>query len=706
MALDQRSSSILQRLAFANGYLSVQSLMEAFNVSRRTIYYDLDKINDWLVNNHFAPVKRIRSAGVYLDADVKAKVRDILENLQIQDYEFTAPERQAWMVLHLLSGDKPTYLEDFIQRFRISRNTAVEDVKQLKKNLEPFHVGLKADRKQGYHVVGDEKDRRKVIVYYLSLILPEQSWNTLSVNIRTLFNQDIGMAFPFLNKERLARVRSIIEQCEGRFGLEYTDEVHQHLALRLLFFIRRVELGYDVKMDPVEKGVLAGTLEKKAAAQLVLSLERECHINFASDEIFFLTTHLLGARVNNLHFMEDENKDLERLVKIIDKMIDDFERNAFVVFKDRQEMKRNLLIHLKSAYYRIAYDIKLNNPIADQVKERYPEIYQLTEKVIGHLASVVGKPIDQSETALIAMHFGGWMRREGLRPETKVKVLMVCANGVGTSRLLQHQLEEWFPAIDLLPAATVKNYEQFKSDADVIISTVPLEDPDVPVIVVSPILTEAEIMELQKKLTMISSTGSRHNQSVDALYDIIQQYATVQDSDGLRRALQHYLYQPKKIIVKKEKPNLNELITKDNIQIWDKRADWPKAIRTAADPLLTSKKITENYIDAMIKNVTEMGPYMVIGHGVAIPHAKPEDGVLEIGLSLLKLNIPAPFPDPDHLVRFVIVLAPIDDESHLRALSQLSRLLGNDSWRKDLLEAQDKDQILSLLDKTSTNSIN
>lgn len=47
--LDSRSQSILNTLLNSHDYITVNQLAQLLNVSRRSIYYDLCKINDWLV---------------------------------------------------------------------------------------------------------------------------------------------------------------------------------------------------------------------------------------------------------------------------------------------------------------------------------------------------------------------------------------------------------------------------------------------------------------------------------------------------------------------------------------------------------------------------------------------------------------------------------------------------------------------------------
>jgi mannitol/fructose-specific phosphotransferase system IIA component (Ntr-type) len=104
----------------------------------------------------------------------------------------------------------------------------------------------------------------------------------------------------------------------------------------------------------------------------------------------------------------------------------------------------------------------------------------------------------------------------------------------------------------------------------------------------------------------------------------------------------------------------------------------------------------------MIENIKTLGPYVVIGPEVAIPHARPESGVNKVGMSFLKLNTPVHFLDNENYpVRLLFCIAAIDNATHLKALSQLTKLLSN-SENLDLLKEDDStENILELFKQYS-----
>jgi mannitol operon transcriptional antiterminator len=143
---------------------------------------------------------------------------------------------------------------------------------------------------------------------------------------------------------------------------------------------------------------------------------------------------------------------------------------------------------------------------------------------------------------------------------------------------------------------------------------------------------------------------------------------------------------------------LRDLLPPSHFQFIDDVHDWKHAIEMAAQPLLDNDYITSEYIAAMIRNVQELGPYIVLAPGIALPHARPEQGVKRLGMSFLKIKNGCLFSDrPEHKVHVVIVLAAADDRSHLTALSELAQLLGNPEALSLLLSAEREEQVRALL---------
>ncbi|MDY5060458.1 PTS sugar transporter subunit IIA [Staphylococcus simulans] len=140
-----------------------------------------------------------------------------------------------------------------------------------------------------------------------------------------------------------------------------------------------------------------------------------------------------------------------------------------------------------------------------------------------------------------------------------------------------------------------------------------------------------------------------------------------------------------------------DILTKDKIKVQDQVPDWSQAITEAAQPLLEQDYIETGYIDAMIDSVKEFGPYIVIAPEIAIAHARPEDNVNKVGLSLLKLNESINFAEDSHYASLIFVLSATDNTSHLNVLQSLAGLLGNKEVVNQLLESKNSDEIIEII---------
>jgi mannitol operon transcriptional antiterminator len=126
--------------------------------------------------------------------------------------------------------------------------------------------------------------------------------------------------------------------------------------------------------------------------------------------------------------------------------------------------------------------------------------------------------------------------------------------------------------------------------------------------------------------------------------------------------------------------------------------DWRDAVREAGVLLVRSGAVEPRYIDAMVQMVEEIGPYIVIAPGIALPHARPEDGVKKACMSLLTLDSPVEFGNEHNdPVELVIGFGTTDNEAHTEALAALARLLGNADVVERLKRASSAQDILDLI---------
>ena len=143
--------------------------------------------------------------------------------------------------------------------------------------------------------------------------------------------------------------------------------------------------------------------------------------------------------------------------------------------------------------------------------------------------------------------------------------------------------------------------------------------------------------------------------------------------------------------------NLRAMIG-DRIATGVRAADWRAAVRAAGNLLEASGATEARYTEAMLRAAEELGPYIVIAPGLALPHARPEDGARRACMAVITLDPPVAFGSPENdPVRVVIALGAADADGHVLALAQLMAALENPEDMNALLRARTREDVTRVL---------
>lgn len=147
--------------------------------------------------------------------------------------------------------------------------------------------------------------------------------------------------------------------------------------------------------------------------------------------------------------------------------------------------------------------------------------------------------------------------------------------------------------------------------------------------------------------------------------------------------------------------SISNLINLNRIVIsYEKNLSVDEALDLACIKLIEEGKIEERYVDAIKKKHIEIGPYYVLAPKIAMPHARPENGVNEPSLQVTVFKNGADFESVDNgLVYLSITLAAMDSDNHIQTIVSLSELFQNDNDINSIILANDESEILKILSK-------
>lgn len=145
---------------------------------------------------------------------------------------------------------------------------------------------------------------------------------------------------------------------------------------------------------------------------------------------------------------------------------------------------------------------------------------------------------------------------------------------------------------------------------------------------------------------------------------------------------------------------LSQWLHEGTIRLQESVDNWPQALEICAEALLEARVITPEYVTAIIDQHHKLGPYYVLAPGLAMPHARPEEGAKGLGLSLLKLRHSVNFGSTEHdPVDLIIMLAAPDKHSHIEMISALAELFSSEEELLSLHQAKSLEEIKNIISR-------
>ncbi|WP_439234224.1 PTS sugar transporter subunit IIA [Lonepinella koalarum] len=147
------------------------------------------------------------------------------------------------------------------------------------------------------------------------------------------------------------------------------------------------------------------------------------------------------------------------------------------------------------------------------------------------------------------------------------------------------------------------------------------------------------------------------------------------------------------------------LITNHSIKLNQTANNWEEAVKIGTDLLVASGAIEPRYYDNIIAKVKEMGPYIILSPGLAMPHARPEEGVIKTAFALVTLTTPVVFDGEDEPVSVLITLAGSDSDQHMQGIMEITQVLEDEDPNSEtgvdlqkLLRCKTADEVIAVID--------
>ena len=150
---------------------------------------------------------------------------------------------------------------------------------------------------------------------------------------------------------------------------------------------------------------------------------------------------------------------------------------------------------------------------------------------------------------------------------------------------------------------------------------------------------------------------------------------------------------------------LSNALNDQSVDVGAEVSGWRAAVELSGNLLVASGAAEEGYVPAMIRTVEELGPYAVIAPGVAIPHARPEDGAKKVGLSLAVLSEPVEFGSRENdPVDLVFGFTTTDSDAHVELIGALADFIEQDENCEALRNAGTVEEVLKIVERSDEDA--
>ena len=671
VVFDYRQKEFLNILLNTNAPVSISTLQVQMNISKRTIYYIVNKLNDTLYHCSLDSIQNIRKQGYFIKEEQKEKIHELICE-EASDEVMKPKERVYYLICWLLYPQSPVHVESIMDEMEISRNSVFNDLKQVKEELESYDLCLEFDIKRGYSINGKTLSKRTVLLYYLRLLLNRIHYKSLH----------------FLNSSDVEDFYNRLIKISLEMNNEYDFEMLLSIAC-LLCIIRNVKEQFEFSLLELKD------LGKTSELRLIDIYFQDFNVH----ERLYLAVHLLGSKAGSTLKVKDDESDIQ-LFELAQHLCDVFERLAYIQLVDKNGLINSLYIHFKLTMYYYRLSIQVVNPLIEEVKENYSDLYQLVSEICKDLSSEFPFPVLDSEIVYITMHFGGHLRQGSGKFYRKIRVLVVCPSGISTSTLLKREVEQLYSNVTVVATAAASNIDEYEEDIDFIVSTIDIQC-EMPWIKVHTILTNEDKSRIASLMMLNVDTYKADGEHINGLFQLLERYVPQEKMEALKQDVYQYLKQGNVLVeVEKKGPTQAfDLLKPENIQILNEEKSWEEAIKVASKPLLQKKVIKEKYIIAMIELLKEYGPYIVLRNKVAIAHAAPSQGANILGLSLLISKRTISFEGEE--VKYLFILSNPEQDKHLHLLRDIMNMSSDPALLSELDQMQDTQEIYKRLSQAT-----
>ncbi len=417
---NERQLEIIMELMDNSGsFVTASALAKEKQVSLRTIQNDMKIIKKELASEKSLTFETTSKGShiIVKDPEAFAQFKDSYF-LNYTNFSDAQEERINELLLTLLNQYRSISLYTLESSLYVSHSTLVNDLKKVKDILQNYNLEILRNSNR-VTLDGSEINKRNCILERNLLVS-----NTSFIKK----NQDISA--------KLDEIKDIVVQSFVELKMEISDVDLSNLILLLYIAIERLKKNFYIQPIDME---ISENLEPEIhiASAIFKKIEKRYLLRITQEEINYLSLYFKGRGGYAEVVISPETNE------IITKVLEDIETNYGYNFENNLNLRIALALHCNPLFIRIKYNMQLNNPLKEYIRQEYPQGYDLAILFADRLQKLFHKRITSDEIAYIAIYF--YSALSEIHDSTFGKrVLVISSNRVSENTLIRQTLYKWF----------------------------------------------------------------------------------------------------------------------------------------------------------------------------------------------------------------------------------------------------------------------
>lgn len=459
-----------------NDYITVEDLMNKYNVSKRTIQNDLSYLIRISPRKGFT-LHMQRGQGYLLEITNEQLFNEFVDTLK-EDIFVPTRERPAHILSYLSIQNGYISMDNIADMFQVSKTVIKNDMKEVEELAKGYHFVVERKHHYGIRLHGDEKDMKKYLV---------EEYLNQNVIVQTAIN-DVVKDFQTINDYFV----SLLEN--EKLNMNYNELMNVVEYLKVMVY-----RSYMIKEKDDLFSYDDSSLHRVVQALATL-LKEEYQISFNDESIKELIDVLsknIRVRVENIAFSEELEKEIEIFLKKVDQTYE-------TSFLQDEDFKKMLFTHVTLLVDRLRNKISYKNELANELSITYPMIFNIGIQFCEMLQEKYNVQSSFDEIGFVAMHFAGHMEKEKQdKLQSFDRIGVVCSSGGGSAYMIKMQIESLFPNAEVQTFSFLAQKDLETYQPDLIFTVMPLSlEIQVPIIYIKELLKDNDLLRIKQVLQM------------------------------------------------------------------------------------------------------------------------------------------------------------------------------------------------------------